>query len=82
MDVYSRSSPVLMLRGQGLPTGPPQLVTPIACHAPGPKVIEPTEAESKETLDAFIEAVSPKRILEVVRSGALGILCGAKALRA
>ena len=35
-----------------------------------------------DKLDAFIEAVSPKRILEVVRSGALGILCGAKALRA
>ena len=35
-----------------------------------------------EKLDAFIEAVSPKRILEVVRSGVLGILRGTKALRA
>ena len=35
-----------------------------------------------EKLDSFIEAVSPKRILEVVRSGVLGILRGTKALRA
>ena len=33
-------------------------------------------------LDAFIETVSAKRVLEVVRSGALGILRGTKALRA
>jgi len=33
-------------------------------------------------LDAFIENVSTKRVLEVVRSGALGILRGTKALRA
>jgi acetolactate synthase-1/3 small subunit len=35
-----------------------------------------------DKLDAFIEAVSAKRILEVVRSGVLGILRGTKALRA
>lgn len=35
-----------------------------------------------EKLNAFIEAVSAKRILEVIRSGALGILRGSKALRA
>jgi acetolactate synthase-1/3 small subunit len=35
-----------------------------------------------DKLNAFIEAVSPKRILEVVRSGVLGILRGTKALRA
>lgn len=35
-----------------------------------------------EKLDAFIETVSTKRVLEVVRSGALGILRGTKALRA
>ena len=35
-----------------------------------------------DKLDAFIETVSPKRILEVVRSGVLGILRGTKALRA
>ncbi len=35
-----------------------------------------------DKLDAFIEAVTPKRILEVVRSGVLGILRGTKALRA
>ena len=34
-----------------------------------------------DKLDAFIEAVSSKRILEVVRSGVLGILRGTKALR-
>ena len=33
-------------------------------------------------LDAFIDTVSTKRVLEVVRSGALGILRGTKALRA
>ncbi len=33
-------------------------------------------------LDAFIETVSTKRVLEVVRSGTLGILRGTKALRA
>jgi acetolactate synthase-1/3 small subunit len=35
-----------------------------------------------EKLDAFIDTVSTRRILEVVRSGALGILRGTKALRA
>jgi acetolactate synthase-1/3 small subunit len=35
-----------------------------------------------DKLDAFIEAVSTKRILEVVRSGVLGILRGTKSLRA
>jgi len=35
-----------------------------------------------DKLNAFIEAVSPKRILEVVRSGVLGILRGTKAMRA
>ena len=35
-----------------------------------------------EKHDAFIEAAGTKRILEVVRSGALGILRGNKALRA
>lgn len=35
-----------------------------------------------DKLNAFINAVSPKRILEVVRSGVLGILRGTKALRA
>lgn len=35
-----------------------------------------------DKLNLFIEAVSPKRILEVIRSGALGILRGTKALRA
>ena len=33
-------------------------------------------------LDAFIETISAKRVLEVVRSVALGILRGTKALRA
>lgn len=35
-----------------------------------------------DKLNAFIEIVSTKRILEVIRSGALGILRGTKALRA
>jgi acetolactate synthase-1/3 small subunit len=35
-----------------------------------------------EQLDSFIEAASPKRIVEVVRSGILGILRGSRALRA
>ncbi|TDJ64470.1 MAG: acetolactate synthase small subunit [Proteobacteria bacterium] len=35
-----------------------------------------------DKLNAFIELVGAKRILEVVRSGALGILRGTKALRA
>ncbi len=35
-----------------------------------------------DKLNAFIEAVSAKRILEVIRSGVLGILRGNKALRA
>ncbi|MBI2800155.1 MAG: acetolactate synthase small subunit [Gammaproteobacteria bacterium] len=33
-------------------------------------------------LDAFVEVIGAKRIMEVVRSGALGILRGTKALRA
>jgi len=43
-------------------------------------IIEMTGDAAK--LDAFIETVSAKRVLEVVRSGALGILRGTKALRA
>ena len=43
-------------------------------------IIELTGDTAK--LDAFIETVSAKRVLEVVRSGALGILRGTKALRA
>ncbi|MFP6782072.1 MAG: acetolactate synthase small subunit [Gammaproteobacteria bacterium] len=35
-----------------------------------------------DKLNAFIEAVSSNRILEVIRSGVLGILRGSKALRA
>ena len=35
-----------------------------------------------EKLDAFIETLSAKRIMEVVRSGVVGILRGTKALRA
>ncbi|HCU90560.1 MAG TPA: acetolactate synthase small subunit [Gammaproteobacteria bacterium] len=35
-----------------------------------------------EQLDSFIEAANPKRIVEVVRSGILGILRGSRALRA
>ena len=35
-----------------------------------------------EKLDAFIDIIGAKRILEVVRSGVLGILRGTKALRA
>ena len=35
-----------------------------------------------QALDSFIEVCTPNRILEVVRSGALGILRGNKALRA
>jgi acetolactate synthase-1/3 small subunit len=35
-----------------------------------------------DKLNAFIEVVSTKRILEVIRSGVLGILRGTKALRA
>ena len=43
-------------------------------------IIELTGDTAK--LDAFIETVSAKRVLEVVRSGALGILRGTKSLRA
>ena len=43
-------------------------------------IIEMTGDAAK--LDAFIETTSAKRVLEVVRSGALGILRGTKALRA
>jgi acetolactate synthase-1/3 small subunit len=55
----------------------------------GGRVVDVTESSyivelvgDSDKLDAFIEAVSPKRILEVVRSGVLGILRGTKALRA
>jgi len=55
----------------------------------GGRVVDVTESSyivemvgDTAKLDAFIEAVSPKRILEVVRSGVLGILRGTKALRA
>lgn len=43
-------------------------------------IIEMTGDTSK--LDAFVEIIGAKRILEVVRSGVLGILRGTKALRA
>ncbi len=42
-------------------------------------IVELTGEASK--LDAFIEAVNPRRITELVRSGALGILRGTKSLR-
>lgn len=55
----------------------------------GGRIIDVTESTylveligDGEKLNAFIEAVSPKRILEVVRSGVLGIMRGTKALRA
>ena len=43
-------------------------------------IVEMTGDNAK--LDAFIEIIGSKRIMEVVRSGALGILRGTKALRA
>jgi acetolactate synthase-1/3 small subunit len=55
----------------------------------GGRIVDVTESSyiieltgDGEKLDAFIETVSAKRVLEVVRSGALGILRGTKALRA
>lgn len=55
----------------------------------GARIVDVTESSyivemtgDSDKLDAFIETVSPKRILEVVRSGVLGILRGTKALRA
>ena len=53
------------------------------------KIVDVTESVytveiigSGESLDSFIEVCTGNRILEVVRSGALGILRGNKALRA
>ena len=43
-------------------------------------IIEMTGDNTK--LDAFVDTLGAKRIMEVVRSGVLGILRGAKALRA
>ena len=43
-------------------------------------IVEMTGDSDK--LDAFIDTIGAKRILEVVRSGVLGILRGTKALRA
>ena len=43
-------------------------------------IVEMTGDTAK--LDAFVEIIGAKRILEVVRSGVLGILRGTKALRA
>jgi len=55
----------------------------------GGRIVDVTESSyiieltgDGEKLDAFIETKSAKRVLEVVRSGALGILRGTKALRA
>lgn len=55
----------------------------------GGRIVDVTESSyiieltgDGEKLDAFIETISTKRVLEVVRSGALGILRGTKALRA
>jgi acetolactate synthase I/III small subunit len=55
----------------------------------GGRIIDVTESTytieivgDSDKLNAFIEAVSAKRILEVIRSGVLGILRGNKALRA
>jgi len=55
----------------------------------GGRVVDVTESTytveligDGDKLNAFIETVSPKRILEVVRSGVLGILRGTKAMRA
>jgi acetolactate synthase-1/3 small subunit len=55
----------------------------------GGRIVDVTESSyiieltgDGEKLDAFIETISAKRVLEVVRSGALGILRGTKALRA
>jgi acetolactate synthase-1/3 small subunit len=43
-------------------------------------IVEMTGDSAK--LDAFVEIIGAKRIMEVVRSGVLGILRGTKALRA
>ncbi len=43
-------------------------------------IVEMTGDATK--LDAFVEVIGAKRIMEVVRSGVLGILRGTKALRA
>ena len=43
-------------------------------------IVEMTGDSAK--LDAFVEIIGAKRILEVVRSGVLGVLRGTKALRA
>jgi len=55
----------------------------------GGRIVDVTETTyiveiigDSDKLNAFIEAVSAKRILEVVRSGELGILRGTKAMRA
>ncbi len=55
----------------------------------GGRIVDVTESSyivemsgDSEKLDAFIDTVSAKRIMEVVRSGVLGILRGTKALRA
>jgi len=55
----------------------------------GGRIVDVTETTyiveiigDSDKLNAFIEAVSAKRILEVVRSGVLGILRGTKAMRA
>ena len=55
----------------------------------GGQIVDVTESSyiveltgDNDKLDAFIETVGAKRILEVVRSGVLGILRGTKALRA
>ena len=55
----------------------------------GGRIVDITESTynveiigDSDKLDDFIEVVSPKRILEVIRSGVLGILRGTKALRA
>jgi acetolactate synthase-1/3 small subunit len=55
----------------------------------GGRIVDVTESSyivemtgDSDKLDAFIEMIGAKRILEVVRSGVLGILRGTKALRA
>ncbi|MSQ67928.1 MAG: acetolactate synthase small subunit [Gammaproteobacteria bacterium] len=55
----------------------------------GGRIVDVTESSyivemtgTGDKLDAFIDTVSARRILEVVRSGAVGILRGTKALRA
>ncbi len=55
----------------------------------GARIVDVTESSyivemtgDSVKLDAFVEIIGAKRILEVVRSGVLGILRGTKALRA